>query len=123
MSRFSKYNETRTRRIPKKPSGRKVAGSGDDDNKWYRCRFCGFRNNIDRNAIGSGQGITYSISTDDNTESKMNDSSVHLLGISRGLGRNEFVLIQDVGHIFIETHTVGAQSASGCSFCGSLNWR
>lgn len=117
MSNYSKYNEIRNRRPPKKKRTIKIDGSGQDDDKWYRCWYCGFPNNIDRNALGDGEGIDYPIGQ------LLNDTG-------RGQGAyvgysGSVVLIPDVSTlpVFDEQHEVVGEAVAGCSFCGSLNYR
>ena len=114
MAQYSRYNETRINKIAKKKRSIKLNGSGEDDGKWYRCWYCGFTNNIDRNAIGDGEGLSYSVGVIDN-DIKLNATQGHFIGNS---GTN-VILRKD----FTERHNIGAYAVSGCSFCGSKNWR
>lgn len=61
MGRQSKYGQFGNRRPPHKKRTIRIPGSGDDDGKWFRCWNCGFINNIDRNAIGQGEGDISSV--------------------------------------------------------------
>ena len=114
MSRHSRYNETRSNRVPHQKRTIKLAGSGDDDGKWYRCWYCGFINNIDRNVTGSGEGLSYSVGVIDN-DIKGNATKSFMIGNS-----GTSVILKDG---FSERHNIGAYSVSGCSFCGCKNYR
>lgn len=62
MGKRSKYNEIKQSQVPRKKRTIKMPGSQEYDGKFYRCWHCGFPgNDINRNAIGNGDRITYSV--------------------------------------------------------------
>lgn len=93
-------------------------GDGLDSGKWYRCWNCGFLNSIDRNALGDSQSRDGIVITDYAT---YDGSVTHPEG---RLGDSLIAQEQDS-----EGNPKGIRGSfmvsvnSGCSFCGTLNWR
>ena len=125
MPSYSKYNEIRRHPVPKRKRSIKIAGSGEDDGKWYRCWNCGFINNVDRNLTGDGNGNAYEIgvipSTYPNGQTSHGDTGTPL-SINMNL-HGRFVMLNTTGLIFSERHNVGSYAERGCSFCGCENYR
>lgn len=109
MSSESKYSQFGSKRPPHEKRTIKIQGAKEDDGKWYRCWHCGFINNVDRNAVGDGEGLSYSVATLPNSDSTI------------GLGGTIVLLNQNP--VFTERHNISPDAVSGCSFCGCKNYR
>ena len=110
----------RSRTIP--VYGDPVRGDGRDANDLYRCWYCGQINSITRQTLGdadSPSGAVY------------DDYSGNPLGTTPGTAT-----LGGVGHTFVAqkngsdgnptgvTNAIKmSNSGSGCSHCGTLNWR
>jgi len=114
MSSQSSYNEIKRSKIPHAKRKIKLRGSGEDDGKFYRCWNCGFTNDIDRNAVGDSDGVTYTIGTLPNEQNVNKGYEVSNSG--------DVVLVED-SPVFSERHNIGASAHSGCALCGSMNYR
>ncbi len=103
-NRYGTYQSTR---LPREKRTIPISGHFDDDGKFYRCWNCGFINHIDRAPIGVGSGI----------------STVSGVGMS-WVDRDNQVWIDRSDYIFDDrSFSASSQVGSGCSFCGSRNWR
>ena len=127
MSRYSKYNEISQKQVGRLKRTIRAEGSGDDDNQWYRCWYCGFQNNINAAPLGDGEGIVYTFSQMPNliTYDKMNSTPNDYAGttlISLNIGTSGKCVLLNTNPDFVEYHQITATSSSGCAFCGSLNW-
>ena len=145
MPSKSKYIQIKQSRVPTRKRSRKVFGSGEDDGKWFRCWNCGFINNIDRNAVGDGSGLSYQYTQDGVTypvkdveyqlprdivdtladgsffaDGSMDASGSHLQSVTMGGSK-----IGSTGKMTIQSEyiTVEPVANSGCSFCGCKNYR
>lgn len=112
MSSQSNYNEIKRSKIPHAKRKNKLRGSGDDDGKYYRCWNCGFTNNVDRNVVGDGEGLTYTINTLPNEQNVNLGYEISTSG--------EAVLIDSAVQ---EKHAISAHSQAGCALCGSMNYK
>lgn len=116
MSTYSKYNQIHQTRAPKRKRTIRVAGSGEDEGKWYRCWNCGFINNIDRNIVGDGEGISYT-----STYVPFGYKDVQTVS---GTDTMMDVSIDDDAEVVMMGSLVYASEAvAGCSFCGCKNYR
>ena len=114
MPNQSRYNEIQQRRSPHKKRTIRVYGSGEDSGKWYKCWNCGFINNIDRNAVGDGDGRSYFIGILPNETNKN-------VGFEMSVsGKDVLMSANPTGQ---EKHNIGMQAIAGCSFCGCMNYR
>lgn len=91
-------------------------GDGLDHNKWYRCWNCGFLNNVDRNALGDSQSMDGLVIT---------EYAPNVYGGELRLGDTLIAQKLDGDGNPIQTirRNLRPISESGCSLCGSLNWR
>jgi len=112
ISKYSQYGKNLTR-LPKEKKFKLSPGAGDDDGKWYRCWNCGFTNNTQRTAVGSGSGIALTLE---------NGPNVPRHGVATdSVGLSGSIVLQKNG--FFEKHQVSPIAGSGCPLCGSLNTR
>lgn len=112
MGKQSIYGIFSYKRLQRQKRTISINGAKEDDGKWYHCWYCGFMNNIDRNAIGSGEGLSYSggfLGVETHTNSMLNNGGKSVL-----LNKNPD---------FYERHNIGSDAVSGCSFCGCKNYR
>ncbi len=119
MGKDSKYGEFSYKRPPHKKRTIRVDGAKEDDGQWFKCWNCGFMNNINRNMLGDGEGLSYSGGSVDleSHANQANPSKNYLMNIS---GKS---VLLNLNPVFTERHNIGSDAVSGCSFCGSLNWR
>lgn len=114
----SKYNEISIKRVPHEKRTIKMPGSQEYDGRFYRCWRCGFSgNDINRNQIGDGDGMTYSIVVE--TPDPFGNGQTAALIQSSG----RTVMIPSSGLSFTESHEISKTATSGCAFCGSKNYR
>jgi hypothetical protein len=115
MPQYSKYNKISQKQVGRRKRSIQLQGSGEDDGKWYRCWYCGFINNIERNAVGDGEGLSYSIEANQNDI--FDNINRYLIGLSGS------IVLMNNKLPFSERHNVLSTAVAGCSFCGSLNFR
>ena len=102
MANRSRYSKYASGRVPHRKHSILVHGAKEDHGKYYRCWYCGFINNVDRNAIGNGDGTNNYLEGDGAFDSGAFDS-----GAFDATG----------------TTVVSVNVVSGCSVCGSMNFR
>jgi hypothetical protein len=126
MARRSYYTRLRSRPLPKRSRtipvpGNSERGDGEDDGRYYRCWNCGFICDSDRDALGDDRslnGLSYSVQE---SVGSSEENSLIILANLRS------------GHVIPKAGADGTaavirlpyypSSATGCSFCGTLNWR
>jgi hypothetical protein len=114
----SKYNEISIKKLRHEKRTIPMPGSQEYDGKFFRCWHCGFSgNDIDRNTIGDGDGMTYSITILPNDPYGSGETSAVIASSGKT------VLIPSSGLSFTERHDISATASSGCLFCGSKNYR
>jgi hypothetical protein len=113
-ARINRKTSARIRTIP-------VRGKGDDAGKWFKCQWCGFMCNIDRDELRGSQdgvaGMTYSSATDVGT----GDSNTSIYG--GVLQTFASPALDASGAAKTIEYTYIGTAAFGCPFCGSTNWR
>jgi hypothetical protein len=117
MSTYSKYNQISQKQIGRRKRTIQLPGSGEDDGKLYRCWYCGFGgNNIDRNAVGDGEGLAYSVELNDHDFIVNNAVGINI-------GTSGSAVLLSAFPVFTERRNVLSTAVAGCSFCASLNYR
>jgi hypothetical protein len=115
--------------------GSKERGGGEDHDKWYTCWFCGWKCNVDRDALGDGQskdGVVledYAQQPDPGYSYSQNES---------GIAKNNFQAVLggsiNAFQVAAEQDSAGdnkgvrnairvSEKSFGCPLCHSLNWR
>jgi hypothetical protein len=95
-------------------------GGGEDDGVWYRCWHCKQLNNVNKSKLGgpdSTDGVVYV----DYAETPDRRGVAVFGGIS-----NSFTAQlngSDGNPMPVMNAIVASNGGTGCSFCGSLNWR
>jgi hypothetical protein len=117
----NRYGRYRTTKLRKTPSGKPVPGDLEDANRFFKCKHCGFNNDIERNTLSDGDGITQSDVPDISYGSAMTGDSlstyIHV--------DDMFTLLQLDAEGNPETdyrHNNYPVIVGGCGLCGSLNW-
>ncbi len=118
----NRYGRYRTTKLRKTPSGKPVPGDLEDANRFFKCKHCGFINDIERNTLSDGDGITQSDVPDISYGSAMTgdplSTYIHV--------DDMFTLLQLDADGNPETdyrHNNYPVIIGGCSLCGSLNWK
>ena len=128
MSRYSRYNEISQKQVGRLKRTINADGSGDDDNQWYFCWYCGARNNINESPIGGPENINYTFSQMPNliTFDKMNSTPNDYMGItatSFNISTSGKCVLLNTNPDFVEYHQIAATAGSGCWFCSCPNYR
>jgi hypothetical protein len=114
----SKYNQISIKKLRHEKRTISMPGSQEYDGKFFRCWHCGFvGNDIDRNAVGDGDGTTYSITTLTNDPYGQGNTATKIASSGKT------VLMPSSGLSFTERHDISATASSGCAFCGCRNYR
>lgn len=106
-SRHVRYNY---RRIRGEKRTLPMYGEGDDRGKYFRCWNCGFICNIDRDALGDGDGRSY-------TEFAV--TTEPLYPVADG-GPPYKAILKGVTILERDGYQVGG---TGCPLCHTLNWK
>jgi hypothetical protein len=115
---------SRSRTIPLK--GDPYKGNGEDYGRWYRCQNCGHTCDIDRDAQGSGLGVSHEDYIENATGTKANNgdplTSIAILGAE---SENHFVALElgVDGNPKGIRHDFQTVINNGCTFCGCRNWK
>ena len=59
MSRYSRYGEFGSKRLPHLKKTVRVDTTCPDEKKYFKCWYCGFVLNSDRDSVHEGEGLTY----------------------------------------------------------------
>lgn len=118
-------SRNRSRKLRKRSRTIPVKGFGDDAGKYYRCWYCGFVCNVDRDALGdaeTGSGeyhIDFAGRSDGSGDSS---SPLNTLALMDG---HDVVLLEldSTGTPKTIYHEFQPKPSSGCPSCGSKNWR
>lgn len=122
----SRYIKTKKSPLPKLKRVRKVYGSFEDTEKYFRCWNCGTINDIARAVGFDGNGIQVTdviIPSSPSTLLRMNDLSTEQK-ITIGISNLELVMIKNgLDGDPIETYYTPrvTESMRGCFFCGVTN--
>jgi len=111
-SRHVRYSQ---RRIRGEKRTIPMYGEGDDAGKYFRCWNCGFICNIDRDALGDGDGRAYT---------EFGITTEPLYPVDDDGGPPYAAVLKGIN----EYHTVGLHDGyqvggTGCPLCHTLNWR
>lgn len=117
--RWSKFNRITRQRLPDRKRTIPMPFEGDDKGKYFRCWHCNFINNGDRRHVGDGTGV--------NPEEVV-ETSVSIIGDAELMMDSPFMLgVVGVpypdGSINTGYTNFIPRVTSGCSFCGSMNYR
>ena len=119
----------RQRRIPRESrtiplKGDPYKGGGEDYEKWYRCWNCGHPCNEDRDALGSGSGVSH-IDYIENATGSNDGDPLTSIAIPGGESINHFVALElgSDGNPKVIRHDLETVINNGCPFCGCRNWR
>lgn len=110
---------------PHRSRTRPVRGRGRDADRYFKCWYCGFVCDVERDELGgseSGSGVAHT-------------DALELSGESDGIPLS-IALGGDIGHYHVAIelesdqdtpkttyHNFISDISSGCPFCGSKNWR
>jgi hypothetical protein len=117
--RWSKYNKIIRQKLPNLKRTIPMLFEGDDKGKYFRCWYCGFINNADRRQVGDGEGVH---------PEEVIETSSSAIGDAQLMMDSPFMLgvvavpNQD-GSINTGYTNFIPRVTSGCSFCGSRNYR
>lgn len=127
MSDWSKYANYHQRRQPRKRSAKAIYGEKEDTGRWFFCRHCGFRCNIDRDSLDTGETGSTGARTEDYPEEAAPYGGIGmadpLTNILVEEGKSVLMEIsQDTSEKVIK-HNNYPTTTGGCPLCGSMNWR
>uniref|UniRef100_A0A6M3KU11 Uncharacterized protein n=1 Tax=viral metagenome TaxID=1070528 RepID=A0A6M3KU11_9ZZZZ len=117
------YTRPYKRKLAKRSRTLPIYGKGEDEGKFFRCWFCGFINNKDRNTLGDA-------------ESKSGDGHTDYHGLAqedlyrgRSISCYEGIANYQVGMELGAdgepkgiVHDHKSDISMGCAFCGSTNY-
>lgn len=114
-------------KFPRRSRTLPLKGTGDDAGKWYRCWYCGFICNVERDELGdsdssSGVGhIDYHSQAFGNMDAT--DSLNRVAVIGGPLHVFALMELDADGSAKGIRHDFKSDISTGCPFCGSKNWR
>lgn len=110
-SRHVRYSQ---RRLRGEKRTLPMYGEGDDRGKYFRCWNCGFICNIDRDALGDGDGRSYAEFAVETEELYPADNGgPPLAAVMKGINEYHTILERD-------GYQVGG---TGCPLCHTKNWK
>jgi len=119
----SRYIKTTKTRVPKFKRVRPVFGSFEDSDLYYKCWNCGFTCKKDRDAIGTGSGVS-TTGFVDIPFGVDNPSSIQLILDSLHQERSmllEYGMDGETPVVYMTSNR--SNVTTGCPFCGCMNYR
>jgi hypothetical protein len=99
-------------------------GNGEDYDKYYRCWNCGHICNEDRDALGSGNGVSHEDYVENATGAYDGDPLTSLATLDGDINGFQVALELDSdGNPKVIRHDLQTVINTGCPFCGCRNWR
>lgn len=113
----------RQRKIPKRSRtiplrGNSIRGNGEDHNKWYRCWFCGFRCDTDRDSLGGPDSQAHIVPVEYTQLDEYGSTAYHCQVMA---GKDE-TTCEAAGGTWASTR-YQPETSGGCPLCGSPNYR
>jgi hypothetical protein len=121
-STTNRYGVHVQQRLPKRKRTIPLPGDLEDSGRYYRCWYCGFINNVQRNQVGDGDGVTQLDAPEIAMGGWGMDDPLSLAIILDDM----FTLLQnrpDGNPITNYRHNNYPQIIGGCSLCGCKNYR
>lgn len=129
MSEYNRHAKYHRNRVPRKKRALQIYGEGGDTGKWYKCWYCGFINNIDRNQVADeftaengSQSLVLEYDGFSPNTFGMEDARYTVLTIdnAQSVSLMELDGAGDIKPIYAPRYP---NVTRGCSFCGSTNYR
>lgn len=121
MSGYNRHAIYAKHSLPPPPRSSELYGKGEDSGKWFKCRFCGWPCNSDRDAIGDGVGYVLKDAPIPNYYPLDNGDPLNSIIVIRTL--EDAVTINENDTISEYEHNHYTQPITGCPNCGSRNWK
>lgn len=115
MSRWNRLNRIAKDRLPTLKRTMPCPGEGEDKGRYFWCWYCKLRNDAERRQVGDGSGIVVIESAAKAYDGQIMMDSPFIPGLATKLFSDGTI---DYG----KTNFI-SQVVSGCSFCGSMNYR
>lgn len=128
MGSFNRHTRYKRNHLPRTKRATQIYGESGDTGKFYRCRFCGFINDIDSSALAdtADPGDSYPIQEYDGlTLSPQDTGDVRsaFLTLDSPMTGMTMMLTDPAGVIITIDRPRYPNVTRGCPQCGSLNWK
>jgi hypothetical protein len=121
----NRYAAQRTQHLPHRRNSIPLSGDLEDNGKWFKCKVCGFSgNHIERNIVGSGDGVTQLNAVEIATGGVMTGDPLSIviyvddMFTMLALGADGLPITNYRFNNYPYVEVIG-----GCSLCGSKNYR
>lgn len=124
-----RYGPRPSRKTRKQSRTLPVKGRGEDKGKYFRCWNCGFVCAVDRDQLGDDESrsgiVVEEVEIANSLGSQFGTDELDVEITLQSIGFHHEVIPQasSDGENQVIRHDHKGTAASGCPFCGTLNWR